>query len=84
MLEKSYKIHMENKVLHIMDANRVLILKSPMVTNKNFKVELKVIDHCYLATSTSREEWILLYRLGHLNFRHLNALYMNEMVMGCH
>lgn len=33
LLEKDYKIHMENKMLRFMDANRVLILKALMAAN---------------------------------------------------
>lgn len=55
-LERNYKIHMENKVLKVMDANGSLILKAHMAQNRTFKVELKVMEHKYLATSASREE----------------------------
>ncbi|XP_050919064.1 uncharacterized protein LOC127136560 [Lathyrus oleraceus] len=81
-LEKGYKIHIENKALHVMNANGVLILKASMVSNRTFKVELKLIEHTYLATTASREEWIWLYRLEHLNFRDLNTLQKNEIVRG--
>lgn len=37
LLEKDYKIHMENKILYIMDAIRVLVLKEPMASNRTFK-----------------------------------------------
>lgn len=37
-LGKDYKIHMENKMLRVMDANRVLILKAPKAPNRTFKV----------------------------------------------
>src|SRR3954467_15378804 len=39
LLDKGYKIHMENMVLRVMDTNRVLVLKAPMDSNKTFKVE---------------------------------------------
>lgn len=68
LLEKGYKIHMENKMLHIMDANRVLVLKASMDANRTFKVELKVMEHKCLATTDSREKWIWHYCLWHLNF----------------
>ncbi|XP_050895198.1 uncharacterized protein LOC127101799 [Lathyrus oleraceus] len=45
LLEKGYKIHMENKGLRVMDANGVLVLKAPMDANRTFKVELKVMEH---------------------------------------
>ncbi|XP_058759183.1 uncharacterized protein LOC131632455 [Vicia villosa] len=46
LLEKGYMIHMEDKTLHVMDANRT------------FKVELMVTAHRCLATTVSQEEWL--------------------------
>lgn len=37
-LKRNYKIHMENRVLEIMDANGSLILKAPIAQNIIFKV----------------------------------------------
>ncbi|XP_050890542.1 uncharacterized protein LOC127095947 [Lathyrus oleraceus] len=53
LLEKGYNIHMENKVLRVMDTNKYLIPKVPMAPNRIFKVELKVMEHRCLATPTS-------------------------------
>lgn len=58
LLEKGYKIHMENKGLRVLDANGVLVLKAPMDANITFKVELKVMEHRWIATAASREEWM--------------------------
>ncbi|XP_058724839.1 uncharacterized protein LOC131596223 [Vicia villosa] len=82
LLEKGYKIRLEDKILHVVDASRVLILKAPMTSNRTFKVELKVIEHRCLATTPSREEWLWHYCLEHLNFRDLKALQQNGMVTG--
>lgn len=71
LLEKGYKIHMEDKALRIMVKNRVLVLKAHMAAYRTFKVEFKVMGHSCLITMASREEWIWHYRLGHLNFRDL-------------
>lgn len=57
-LEWNYKIHMKNKVLKVMDANRSLILNVHMAQNRTFKVELKIMEHRFLPTVASREEWI--------------------------
>lgn len=51
-----YKIHLENKVIKVMDANGSLTLKAPMDQNITFKVELKVMEHMCLAMTASREE----------------------------
>ena len=53
LLDKGYKIHMEGKVLRVMDANIILVFKAPMVTNRTFKIKLKVIEHSCLATTAS-------------------------------
>lgn len=58
LFERNYKIHMENKVLSVIDANVSLILEVPIDQNKNFKVELKLIKHRCLVTTASREESI--------------------------
>ncbi|XP_050918741.1 uncharacterized protein LOC127136191 [Lathyrus oleraceus] len=55
LLEKGYKIHMEDKGLRVMEAKGVLVLKAPMATNRSFKVKLKVMKHKCLATPVSRE-----------------------------
>lgn len=68
LLEKGYKIHMENKELRVMDANGVMVLNVHIDPSITFNVDLKVMKHRCLATIASREEWIWHYRLGHLNF----------------
>ncbi|XP_058746623.1 uncharacterized protein LOC131619552 [Vicia villosa] len=50
LLHKGNKIHMKNKVLRVMDSNRVLVLKARMFSNRTFKIELKVMEHRCLAT----------------------------------
>ncbi|XP_050915066.1 uncharacterized protein LOC127130025 [Lathyrus oleraceus] len=74
LLERGYKIRLEDKILRVLDSNGVLILKALMAANRTFKVELKVMEHRCLATATSRDEWLWHYRLGHLNFRDLRKL----------
>ncbi|XP_058726725.1 uncharacterized protein LOC131628503 [Vicia villosa] len=82
LLEKGYNIRLEDKILRVADASGVLILKAPMATNRTFKVELKVLEHMCLTTTSSREEWLWHYRLGHLNFCDLKALQQEGMVTG--
>ncbi|XP_058783965.1 uncharacterized protein LOC131658716 [Vicia villosa] len=82
LLEKGYNIRLEDKILRVVDASGVLILKAPMATNRTFKVELKVLEHSCLATGASREEWLWHYRLGHLNFCDLKVLQQEGMVTG--
>ncbi|XP_050876974.1 uncharacterized protein LOC127080718 [Lathyrus oleraceus] len=56
LLERGYKIRLEDKILRVLDLNGVLILKAPMAANRTFKAELKVMEHHCLATATSRDE----------------------------
>ena len=58
LFEKSYKIHMEDKMLRVLDSRRNLIQKAHMPKNRTGKIELNVIDHTCLATTASREELI--------------------------
>ncbi|XP_050908772.1 uncharacterized protein LOC127122490 [Lathyrus oleraceus] len=58
LLERGYKIRLEDKILCVLDSNGVLILKAPMTANRTFKVELKVMEHHCLATAESRDEWL--------------------------
>ena len=53
-----------------------------MDANRTFKIELKVMEHKFLATTASRDEWLWHYRLGHLNFRDLDAFQKHGMVIG--
>lgn len=62
------------KVLRVINANMVLVIKAHMAANRTFKVELKVMDCRCIATSINIEEWIWHYSLGYLNFRYVNAL----------
>ncbi|XP_058782825.1 uncharacterized protein LOC131657444 [Vicia villosa] len=56
LLEKGYNIRLKNKILRVVDASGVLILKAPMASNRTFKVELKVLEHRCLDKAASREE----------------------------
>ena len=53
-----------------------------MAANRNLKIEMKLMEHKYLATMIICDEWLWHYRLGHLNFRDLNALQRNGVVTG--
>ncbi|KAK2359039.1 hypothetical protein QL285_096166 [Trifolium repens] len=82
LLEKDYKIVMENKVMRLMDPNIKLILKAPMSKNRTFKIELNVMDHKCLATVVERDDWTWHYRFGYLNFRDLNMMHNKSLVSG--
>ena len=82
LLEKGYKMIMENKMLMIMDRNQRMTVKPLLSKNKIFKIEVQVMEHRYLSAAVSRDEWIWHYRFGHLNFRYLYELKKQEMVIG--
>ncbi len=56
LIEKDYKIVIEDRMMKLMDSNRKLILKAPMSRNRTFKIELNVMNHMCLATAVEREE----------------------------
>ena len=82
LVEKNYKVSIEDKLMRVVDANGRLILKAPMSQNRTFKIELNVMEHKCLSTAASRDEWIWHYRLGHLNFRDIRDLKRRNMVSG--
>lgn len=53
LLEKGYKIHIENKALRVMDTNRVLVLKALIAPNRTSRVELKVMKHMCIVIAAS-------------------------------
>ena len=78
----NYKVSIEYKIMRVLNLGGSLILKAPMSHNITFKIKLNVIDHKYLATATSKNEWIWHYRLGHLNFKDIRDLKRRNMVLG--
>jgi hypothetical protein len=82
LLEKDYKIVMENKLLNVFDTKGNLLMKAQMSKNRTFKIELNVMNHKCLMTASSREEWLWHYRMGHLNFRDLTIMQKRSMVTG--
>ena len=67
-------------MMRVVDENERLILKAPMSLNRTFKIELNVMEHKFLSTAASRDEWIWHYRLRHLNFRDNRDLKRRNMV----
>ncbi|GAU50018.1 hypothetical protein TSUD_331710 [Trifolium subterraneum] len=82
LIEKDYKIVIEDRMMKLMDSNRKLVLKAPMSRNRTFKIELNVMNHMCLATAIERNDWTWHYRFGHLNFRDLNMMSNKSMVSG--
>lgn len=82
LLEKGYRMIMEDKMLKVIDSNQKLIIKAPLTKNRIFKIEVQVMEHSCLAAAVSRDEWTWHYRFGHLNFRDLYELKRQGMVSG--
>jgi len=82
LLEKCYKMIMEDKMLKIMDNNQKMIVKAPLTKNRIFKIEVQVMEHRCLSAAVIRDEWIWHNRFGHLNFRDLYKLKKKGMVSG--
>jgi hypothetical protein len=53
LLEKEYKVSLENKMMRVHDSKGKLILKALMSKNSTFKIELNVMEHRCLATAVS-------------------------------
>ena len=75
LLEKKYRMVMEDKEMKIYDKDRRLIIKAPLNRNRTFKVGIQVMKHNCLQAETCREEWLWHYRFGHLNFKDLSQLH---------
>ena len=58
LVEKNYKVSIEDKMMRVIDANGRLILKDLMSHNRIFKTELNMMEHQCLSTAASRDEWI--------------------------
>lgn len=82
LLEKGYVMKMENKEMKVYDGEKRLIIKTPLASNRTFKVGIQVMEHKCLAAAISQEEWIWHYRFGHLNFKDLRMLERKQMVSG--
>ncbi|GAU26641.1 hypothetical protein TSUD_102510 [Trifolium subterraneum] len=82
LIEKNYKVVIEDRLMKLTDANGRLILKAPMSQNRTFKIELDVLEHRCLATAASKDEWLWHYKLGHLNFNDMCDLQKKQLVSG--
>ena len=56
LVEKNYKVIVEDEMMRVVNANGRLILKVPMSHNRIFKIELNEMDHKCLSTVASRDE----------------------------
>jgi hypothetical protein len=58
LLEKDYRVVIEEKVMKIFYSSGRSILKVQMSSNITFKIELDIMEHKCLATAVNRDELI--------------------------
>ncbi|WJX60656.1 hypothetical protein P8452_45840 [Trifolium repens] len=83
LLDKGFKVVLEDGTLKLFDSKQNLILKSNQSKNRTFKTQLKAIEHECLAASTENKDSELWHkRYGHLNFESLSLLNSKNTVLG--
>lgn len=82
LLEKGYVMNLKDKMMKVCDPKGRLVLKAPLSKNRTFQVPIQILEHKWLATSVSKNEWLWHHRYGHLNFKDLSLLQRSGMVTG--
>jgi len=83
LIKKGYSVTMKDNVLKLFDKNQRLVLKTPLVKNRTFQTNMKVVDlNCLSAIVKDEDSWLWHYRFGHLNYRGLNQLVDKYMILG--
>ena len=75
LLQKGFKITMEDMMMLVYDKTKNLIIKTPLTRNITFKIGMQALEHECLSDVSNKEEWLWHYRLGHLNFRDLDQMH---------
>lgn len=82
LVEKGFTVLMKNGCLKMFDCNQKLMLKTPLSSNRTFKVDIKCAKiHC-LASTLEDENWLWHLKFGHLNFKGLSSLHSKQLVKG--
>lgn len=82
LLERGYKIHMEDCMLWLRDQEFKLVAKVPMTKNRMFLLNLKNGGAKCLKSCVDDSSWIWHMQFDHLNFGGLKALRDKKMVKG--
>lgn len=83
LLQNGYRMLLEDNALKIFDKKNRFILKTPMLKNKTFKVEIQANQEVNCLSITEEgESWLWHKRYDHLNFKSLNRLHDQSMVSG--
>ncbi|CAJ2663346.1 unnamed protein product [Trifolium pratense] len=83
LLEKGFRVVLEDEALKLFDSKNRLILKTAQSKNRTFKSQIKAIEaECLVATTESKDSDLWHKRYGHLNFKSLSMLNSKNMVLG--
>jgi hypothetical protein len=55
LIEKDYRVVIEDKLMKVTDSNGRLILKASMSQYRTLKIELNVLEHMCLAIAASKD-----------------------------
>lgn len=85
LLAKGYHMKLEKNQMKVYHDNERLILKAPLEDNMTLKVEINLVDHkCLASTTKENNNWLWHHRYGHQNFKSLGMLNQKKMVYGLH
>jgi len=83
LIEKGFSVTMKNENLELFDASNKLVLRSPVSKNRTFKTLISSTEvQCLQTMVENKQSWLWHLRFGHLNFRSLNQLVSQGMVIG--
>ena len=83
LVEKGFSVSMKDGMLELLDPNLKLVLRSSFSRNRTFQANIKAAEvQCLMVTKINQLSWLWHLRFGHLNFKSLNMLVTNNMVIG--
>lgn len=83
LFEKSFSVIMKYGVLELVDTQKNLVLKSPLLKNKTSKAMISSTGVQYVKiVDNHQHSWLWHLRFRNLNFRSFNQLITQEMVIG--
>ncbi|WVY95447.1 hypothetical protein V8G54_034535 [Vigna mungo] len=82
LLEKRYKVRIDNEVCEIMNKDNKNIARVKMTKNRMFPLSLQTRSLMNFQAMVKDDNWLWHLRFGHLNFRGLKLLVQKQMVTG--
>jgi transposase InsO family protein len=80
--EGGCKIVIEDGFCNVFDVERSLLARAPRVKNRLYLLKMQLAAPVCFVAKADEQAWLWHGRYGHLNFRALRELGMNEMVEG--